>query len=207
MPPARLRRVLLHACPVKGLSRLTSSPKILTNPKFAAVFGCRRARLRPSTEHAARLIDHAWVLLALAFTTLCTGCLSDLFDSIPERPCASAGSASDVRGQWRIVGSGIRRGCSDALYEGNFRFQGGTGFGIAQAEDGTLSASEDIEGFSVSGRVEGSCVSLETTERTAAGDVLLRFSGTAQGRQVSGELTGQGPAGCQITGYFESAIE
>ncbi len=49
-----------HACPVKGLSRLTSSPRILTDPKFAAVFGCGRARLRPSPKHAARLTDHAW---------------------------------------------------------------------------------------------------------------------------------------------------
>ncbi len=40
-----------HACPVKGLSRLTSSPKILTNPKFAAVFGCGRA---PQTLNRTR---------------------------------------------------------------------------------------------------------------------------------------------------------
>ncbi len=138
---------------------------------------------------------------------LVAGCLSELFDSIPEVPCTSVEGANDVRGQWRIVGSGLRRGCSDPLYDGNFRFQSGSGFGIAQAEDGTLSASPGIEGFSATGRVEGSCVSLATTERTEAGDVTLRFTGTARDRQVSGELTGQGPEGCQITGFFETSLD
>jgi hypothetical protein len=57
-------------------------------------------------------------------------------------------------------------------------------------------------GFSLTGEVQGSCVTFETAEQDLTGTLHYRFTGKASSRKIEGRFTGDGPQGCLSSGTF-----
>ncbi len=67
-----------------------------------------------------------------------------------------------------------------------------------------------IPGFSLTGQVQGNCVTFQTQESTTEGTLSYSFTGSMQKddgeRTISGSFNGSGPAGCTAAGDFTVTI-
>lgn len=119
-----------------------------------------------------------------------------------------------VAGQWELMGSGSRSGCSDERLNADKFTLSSLPFDVAQVSTGTgvdtlELASQVSDSFQLKNtRVEGACVSFTTLERTAQGTLSYDWTGSQQSDgSIRGTFTSFGPAECAGSGTFTLIIK
>lgn len=140
-----------------------------------------------------------------------------------------------LSGTWKLSATGHRSGCADRRLEGDFDLEVDVPLHVDAEAQATLGPStgaeidneadafverirradyvltaedmpEELE--PIHGSTNGSCVSFALTENLPRGDSLrYRFEGyIISSSRVVGDLTGDGPEDCRVTGTFELNI-
>lgn len=160
------------------------------------------------------MIDTRACTLALL---VCGACLSAGCDWAGDSDADSGAScniagepAAQLGGTWSIEGSGSRTDCDQPGYDSESFELGVAGLDVRQSgADLWLASDPSPSGgsFSLSGRVDGACVTFETTERWEG--KLRRYSfrgrlsaGGWTNTKVRGSFTGSGSDGCEVDGSF-----
>ncbi len=153
-----------------------------------------------------------WSVLVAAAAA---ACITDEADDPRSRlqQCRDEPADADLAGTWLLTGSGVRTGCSDSRFEGDFRIEASVGLVIAQQDNDpnadtlTLISPNDPAFTFFNAFVDGTCVELHIPETTSEGDLAFLFTGDAvdDGR-VSGEFEGTGPQDRVSTGTFDVTV-
>lgn len=115
--------------------------------------------------------------------------------------------AAAVAGTWRITGEGTRSGCEDEAFDAP-RFRLRSAPLRVQQRGALLSlASDEGAGFLLEGRIEGSCVTVETREQDGEDELLYTWDGIYRAGRIEGSFFAEGPSSCVSEGDFEIAIE
>ena len=136
------------------------------------------------------------------------GDLDDFLDEFDDYdPCyLSGGEEAAVTGDWVLSGAGSRSGCDlDSQNTARFTLDSRGQISVEQDEDGGLTLVSDLGGFSLTGDVDGACVTFTTKE--PGSDIWYEWDGTVDGNVITGEFTGYGPGGCLSEGDFTVLID
>lgn len=171
---------------------------------------------------------------ALAIGAGCGGADDDAEAQLHTR-CDLPHTGRELAGEWTLTAHGTRRRCEDEDFEGEVEIetsmpidvlaepQSADGASVEPTPDTIADAFvQRIEraeyvlgladgapaGLSLAGGTVGSCVSFTFAEELGGGDALVyELDGAiTEADFVEGEFTGQGPAGCSVTGTFELLI-
>lgn len=146
------------------------------------------------------------IVYGCAIVVLCTTGCELPFDFGPGddrlRSPDCSGATVTVAGTWRIEGSGRRQGCDDPSFDTDELQVRAERLPLVQ--NGTrLELASKLEGFSLSGEVDGQCVYLDTDETVDGLRTQFRFEGERVGStRIEGTFTGEGPGACVTEGEF-----
>jgi hypothetical protein len=170
-------------------------------------------------------------LAVIAYVTLLPACRED---ELPGYTCDMHDVGEVLSGTWTLRGQGERKGCNDRRLEGDLELELSVPLEVTAMAVPTTGRPSDEEpeseadafverirraDFEVSGdevpdelelygSTVGSCATLVLSERLPNGD---RLTYTLDGyivssREVVGDLRGEGPEECRVTGSFELTI-
>ncbi len=187
-------------------------------------------RKRFASESTSRHVEASklpMILISSCCVLLLAAC--ELVDSKMEDPkaCDNAAASSIVlEGSWIISGSGLRSGCREERYNGDFVLgpskkiivssAGTSGDAGVATDSGKAAGKRQFTGgegtaagsFMFVGESEGNCVTFTTEEDAQGGKVSYSFKGRAEGTHtVSGTFEGSGPEGCTAAGQFSVTIK
>ena len=130
----------------------------------------------------------------------------------PSLPPPQQGPNSTVGGTWTLSGLGQRERCNDELFEGRFEM-GAPPLEIRQSTNSSgadtlvLKDPSALLPMVFSGSVVDDRVTFNTVEPIGEGQQqIFRFAGVAEGLVVTGDISGSGPEGCDVSGTFAVTI-
>ena len=154
---------------------------------------------------------HLIIPVLLLAATGCNGFFDGFLDPFTANSnwCNQAGTNADVEGRWSITGE-VTKVCDNSQFNGAYAISS-SNISIAQTESSTEEVDEieptsNLNGFSLYGTVEGSCLEFETTESSTDGDIRYTFEGVVDNDEVTGELTLDEP-NCTGSGTFRITID
>jgi hypothetical protein len=154
------------------------------------------------------LVLLGWGGLIMSGALACDPIEGEAVSYCEDNPLAS------VAGQWELMGSGSRSGCSEERFNTKKFTLTSLPFDVAQVSTGTgldsLELASDVgDNFDLKDTlVEGTCVSFTTVENSPQGTLQYRWTGTVQyGGDVRGTFSGSGPSGCTSSGDFTLVIK